>query len=301
MRANPKKPLVMKLVLFAFLAGFSLPVWAITIEEALTKKVVSLKLSSNGNGIQEGMIALRVTNTSGEELRIQVPIGQLLRCSEDPRQDLIVVQEELLVLAPGKSTSRNLITMCIEANDSSPGEEVTYTLKGVASGSLLQTARYIQSHKHFNSAGQSAIWVVSDNYDIGWIDGTSASVQALREHMSKTTGKPNPWYSTKHTGNENYQLSDRYDRNQPRQEEYTMTEAEIKGDFKFKLEQPATATFGVYDKDGNNLISYFENKSLPNGELSFRFRYRASRIQRGTYFARVVSGGRILAEQSFTF
>jgi hypothetical protein len=299
--SKPQKPSVMKLVLFAFLAGFALPLHAISIEEALTKKVISLKLSSNGNGIREGMITLELSNLTAIEQRITVPAGQLLQCSEDPRQDLIVVKEELLVLYPGKSLSRDLVTMCIEANDSSPGEEISYTLKGMAAGNLLKTAQYIHQHKQHNSAGQSAIWVVSDNYDIGWIDGEDQPVQALRNFMSQTTGKPNPWYATKHKGNENYQLSDQYDRSQPRQETYTMTEAEIKGDFKFKLDQPVTATFGVYDKDGKNLISYFENKSLPNGELSFRFRYRASRIERGTYYARVVSGNRILADQSFTF
>jgi len=274
---------------------------AITLQEALSAKLISIQLTSNGNGIQDGMITLRLTNTSGTEQRIQVPVGQLLRCEEDPRQDLIVVNEEWLVVAAGKSASKQLITLCIEANDASPGEGIGYKAKGVATGNLLKTAQYLHTHKQFNAAGQSAVWVISDNYDIGWIDGSSAPIQALREHMSKTTGKPNPWYSTKHTGNDNYQLSDRYDRAQPRQEVYTMTEAEIKGDFKFKLTQPTTATFGVYDEDGNNLISYFDNKSLPSGELSFRFRYRASRIARGTYYARVVSGNEVLAEQRFTF
>lgn len=274
---------------------------AITLQEALSAKLIAIQLTSNGNGIQDGMITLRLTNTSTTAQRIQVPVGQLLRCEEDPRQDLIVVNEEWLVVAAGKSASKQLITLCIEATDASPGEGIAYQLKGLAAGNLLKTAQYLHSHKQFNAAGQSAVWVITDSYDIGWIDGSEPQYHALRNFISQTTGLPNPWYATTHKGNDNHQLSDQYNRNLPRQENYNMTEAEIKGDFNFKLDQPVTATFGVYDHAGNQLISYFERKALPAGELSFRFRYRASRIARGTYYARVVAGNEILAEQRFTF
>lgn len=270
------------------------------IQEALKGKKISAKLISNGQTLEEGMVTAEIHNTSMGKLTLKIPVGTKLIASEDDRQNLILVQEEVLVLAPNTKKSIPLKGMCIQAGNRSPGSDIAYAFGDVLPGDLLECAKIIQDKKIVNSCGQEAIWAFSDNHEVGWINAENDNELALRKFVADKKGVENPWFTTSHAGGNN-QLSRNYNPMQPSEDYYNMSGAEIKGDFQWKQGAKKKLTFAVYDADGKMLRKFFENKDFNKGEFTFKFFYKTSKNLRGTYYAKMTSGNEIIQESSFTF
>jgi len=290
-----------------FVSYFVLSIWCnavlsyeLTIQEALKKNQVKVELSSNGKSLEEGMITAIIQNSSMMKLEVKIPIGTMLAASEDDRQNLILVQEEILVLAPNDKKSLLLKGMCTQASNKSPGSEIAYSFGKTAEGDLLACAKMIHADKIINSCGQEAIWAFTDNHEVGWINAENDKEMALRQFVAEKKGVENPWFTTNHNGGNN-QLSDNYNPMQPTEDYYNMTGAEIKGDFQWNQDTKKKLTFAVYDSEGKELRRFFENKEFEYGEFTFKFFYKTTRNLRGTYYAKLSSGNQIIQEAAFTF
>ena len=273
----------------------------IELNEAIKTGKINVEVSSNGNGLSDGMLTAQIQNTSTLKITLKIPVGQVFICEEDPRQNLIIVQEEIMALNANQKLQKNLLGMCIEAGDMSPGSDIRYKPGSKANGDLLACAQFINTHQLYNSTGQNAIWVFTDNHEIGWIDAYNEHGTKLREYVAKLKGVENPWYSTSHIGNENHQLSDTYNASQPVLERYHMTQAEINGNFAWELKERTKITFAIYNSQGQLIRTFFNDKVFNPGELSMRFHYKATHIARGTYFARITNGEQVIAQREFTF
>jgi hypothetical protein len=284
--------------IFCFLSTF-LFANELTVQEALKGNKIKTSLVSNGQALDEGMVTAEIQNTSMGQLRIKIPVGTKLTASEDDRQNLILVQEEVLSLAPNTKKSVSLKGMCIQAGNRSPGSDVAYTFGDVLKGDLLECAQVINEKKILNSCGQEAIWAFTDNHDVGWIHAENENELALRKFVADKKGVPNPWFTTSHTGGNN-QLSRNFNPMQPSEEYYNLNGAEIKGDFQWKQSAKKKLTFAVYDANGRMLRKFFENKAFDKGEFTFKFFYKTTKNLRGTYYAKLTSGAEIVQEASFT-
>jgi len=296
------KPLTMNALSIILLFYFTNPVNPeIDFATAVNTGKIKVEITSNGNGLADGMLTAKIKNVTNSPLNVNIPAGQIFICEEDPRQNLIIVKEEVFALSPNKDYTKSLVGMCIEADDMSPGNDVTYKVGKKAADNLMKCAEFISKNKLYNSTGQNAIWVFSDNHEIGWIDASTPAEIELREYAAKLKGVENPWYSTSRLGNQNHQLSDTYDPNQPRTEVYEMTEAEINGNFEWSLDKRTNITFAIYNSEGKAIRTFFSDKQFPHGELSLRFHYKATHMERGTYFARMTNGDNVISQREFTF
>jgi hypothetical protein len=247
------------------------------------------------------MLTLLIENTTRLSTNIELSCGQVFICEDDPRQNLILVNEELITLKPLEKRRLELKVMCIEANDMSPGADIRYTIGPKAEGDLYKIARYINDNKIFNFSGQETIWVFSDNHDIGWINPIGTKERELRLYAAELKGVNNPWYTTNHMGNTNHQLRDNFTMDAPIEDRLIMTSAEINGNFDWKLTESTRITFGIYNENGESIRTFFDNKVFSSGELSLRFHYRATHIPRGKYIARMTNGTELIAEKEFSF
>ncbi len=281
---------------------FSNPAGAeVDFAQAVNTGKIKVEMASNGQSLADGMLTAKIKNVTSSIMSVKIPAGQIFICEEDPRQNLIIVKEEIFALNPNQEYKKSLVGMCIEADDNSPGDGTGYKIGEKAKDNLLSCAQFINKNKIFNSTGQNAIWAFSDDHEIGWINARTPAEKELREYAAKLKGVENPWYSTSHLGNDNNQLSDTYDPTQPSTEVYEMTEAEINGDFAWSLDKRTNITFGIYDSEGKAIRTFFSNKQFTPGELSLRFHYKATHMERGTYFAKMTSGDQIIAQREFTF
>lgn len=290
----------MTLILVYALFGTMLFANPITIQDAIKTNKVKVKMQSNGNGLDEGLIDAEIQNVSMGSLNIKLPVGTKLICSEDDRQNLILVEEQILVLAANTKKSVSLKGMCIQASNSSPGEDITYSFGEVLKGDLVACAQYINDKKIFTSCGQQAIWAFSDNHDVGWISPENENEKALRQFVCDKIGIQNPWYTTNHEGGNN-QLSRNFNRMEPPADYYIMEAAEIKGDFDWEQSGTKRLTFAIYDVEGGVVRKFFENKEMGKGEHTFGFFYKTTHVMRGRYFARMTAGTEVIAERDFTF
>lgn len=275
-------------------------VFAIPIQGALKTGKVKVILTSNGKSMVDGMITAQIESVSMSILELQIPVGVHLISGEDERQNLILVHEELFTLSPKEIKVLHLKGMCIEASNSSPGSDIVYTFGELAHGDLLSCAQMIYKNKVINSCGQEAIWVFTDNHDVGWIDAESENELSLRQFVADKKGVKNPWFTTAHKGGNN-QLSRSYNPMQPTTPYYDMSGAEIKGDFVWSQSAKMKLTFAVYDGSGNVLRKFFENKDFDKGEFTFKFFYKTTQGLRGSYFAKVTCGDVVIRESTFSF
>lgn len=273
---------------------------SMTLQDALKSNKVKVKLTSNGNSLEEGMINAEISNVSITRLDLILPVGTKLNAFEDYRQNLIVVQEEVFALAPNSKKLLQLKGMCIQASNSSPGADAVYSLGEVLQGDILDCAKMINQKKIINSCGQEAIWALSDNHDVGWINASSPDEKALRQFVADKKKVENPWFTTSYDAGNN-QLSSNYNPTLPVVEHYSRTSAEIRGDFKWKQTANKQLTFAVYDAQGNVVRKFFENKPFERGELTFKFHYKTTKNLNGTYYARMTCGSEIVQEEAFTF
>lgn len=275
-------------------------VYAIPIQDALRTGKVKVTLTSNGKSMVDGMITAQIQSVSMSSLELQIPVGVQLISGEDERQNLILVHEELFTLSPKETKVLHLKGMCIEASNSSPGSDIVYTFGELARGDLLLCAQMIYKNKVINSCGQEAIWVFTDNHDVGWIDAESENERALRQFVADKKGVKNPWFTTAHKGGNN-QLSRSYNPMQPTTPYYDMSGAEIKGDFVWSQSVKMKLTFAVYDVNGNVLRKFFENKDFDKGDFTFKFFYKTTQGLRGSYYAKVTCGDAVIRESTFSF
>jgi hypothetical protein len=290
----------MMLTLVFALFGTMLFANPIAIQDAVKSNKVKVKMNSNGNGVSEGMITAEIQNVSMGALQVKLPVGTKLICSDDERQNLILVEEQILVLAANTKKSISLKGMCIQASNMSPGEDINYSFGDVLKGDLVACAQYINDKKIFTSCGQQAIWAFSDNHDVGWIAPDNEIEKGLRQFVADKKGVQNPWYTTHHEGGNN-QLSRDFNRMEPPADYYSMEAAEIKGDFDWKQTGTKRLTFAIYDAEGRVVRKFFENKEMGKGEHTFGFFYKTTRVLRGRYFARMTAGTEVIAERDFTF
>lgn len=271
-----------------------------SIQEAMKSGKVNITLSSNGQNLQDGMVTALIENKTAENLKLEIPLGTELVSDEDNVQNLILVQDENLVLAPNSSQSLNLKGMCIQASNRSPGEGQNYSIGNVLGGDLLACATMIRDKKIINHCGQEAIWAFSDNHEVGWIDTENELEDALRQFVADRKGVENPWYTTSHRAGNN-QLHDDYDPGQPSDDYYDMSGAEIRGDFQWWQDETQKLSFAVYDAEGNLVRKFFDNKTFNKGEFTFKFFYKTSENLRGTYYAKITCGDQLIREAAFSF
>lgn len=273
---------------------------ALNIQEALKNGMVKVSMTSNGKPLADGMLTASIKNNSLSKLELKLPVGTKLVSEDDSRQNLILVQEEVLALNPNQSKQLDLKGMCIQASNMSPGDGINYSFGEVIRGDILECAQMIHQKKVINHCGQSAIWSFSDNYDVGWIDAENEAEKALRQFVADKKGVQNPWFTTAHSGGNN-QLSRSYNPMQPNSDYYDMSGAEIKGDFQWTQNGRKKLTFAVYDQDGRLMRKFFENKEFDKGTFTFKFFYKTSKNLRGTYYAKMTSGSELIEQASFTF
>lgn len=313
----------------------------IDLLEAFKTDKVSYKLQSNGNGLREGMLTISIQNNTKKKLEVLIPAGQTYICSEDERQNLIQVEELLVELNSNASLEKELLTMCTERSDNSPGDSIIYSLGKKANGNLLICAEYLNTNSKWDYAGQSAIWVFSNNTSVSYIHGNDPVTNSLRTFAANLSGQEETWYTVNYEGNgqlsnsftnkerkTNYQkringkLNKTKSSNSKKenstyqnrinkqlggssqmvyQKSFDRNLARVEGTFEYTVKDISKAKFGIFDSEGNLIDLFFENKDVMPGIHKFHFYLEASDIPPGKYFAKMYVNNELLVQRTVEF
>lgn len=275
------------LVLFLFLSLPSLFSKSIPLSEALAEGMVELEVISEG-GHTGKSLKLRVRNLQRKKWTLQVPAGFIFEAPDSSIQDLINIQTRVLALDKQQSRTTYLYGMCIEAHNSSPAAERPYRAGGMAEGKLLQLAGYLHKHRIRDYAAQDAIWAVTNGHDVSYIGNPD-----LQRFTAQLLGRRLPGYTVEHGRRVAV----------PEQgPAFVPDPVVVRGAFRFQAEDALSATFGLYNEQGERLLTLFEAQDRPAGQHRFKFYFEVDELPPGRYFARLTDAqGRTVEELEVKF
>ncbi len=170
-----------------------------------------IELSPRGLGGHSGeCLKVDVKNRAASRIRTSIPAGWVFVSQVEGVQDLIVVREEAIALAPNGQTTVTCRAFCCEASNSGPSENEAYRKGHPAPEKLATLARFVDSLGYDDGIVQSAIWVLSDGHDIGSLGALDSSANdTLRNKLSALSGQPAPRYSVRYAEDERMACSGR--------------------------------------------------------------------------------------------
>jgi hypothetical protein len=181
--------------IYAFEIVQNAPV-TISLDEAIAKKMVTCRFTSNGNYSGESVV-VSVTNLTGNQLTLTVPNGTVFKPSEDDDQDLIIVEQQAIALKAKATGNQVLDGYCMEASDHSPTTDNGMKLSKTTNEQLKELAAFVDKKGYDSYTLQDAVWAVSDGNSISSIGNDNEQGKALRTFLAKLTNREDPWYATK--------------------------------------------------------------------------------------------------------
>lgn len=167
-----KLPIITALLLLFFSATINAQT-RLKLSDALAKGFIKLKIMGN-DGHTGKCATFQTENTTSQILDIEIDCGQKIQCSDSTAQNLVVTQSEHIRLTAKRMVATAVYAMCINAHKGSPGK-VAFRLGQMAQGALLRITHFIEKKKYQNSSAQSAIWNITDNYEIATIGNSEGN------------------------------------------------------------------------------------------------------------------------------
>jgi hypothetical protein len=216
---------------------------SVDIQTAVSKKMLTVAATGNG-GYQGNCLKVTLANQTMNPINITVPPGLIFTDQDNGAQNLMVVEEYIVELKPKQSKALDMMSMCIEHHDYSPGSGDLFVMSSLASGYLNELARLIAKNDFQNSTAQSAVWAITDKTPLGDIHALdTAMASQMINIVCQATGQPRPKVIMP---KEHHLYSIRFN-------------------FAQHFKSSAKLTLKCYDEAGNVLRTYYENRVVPTG------------------------------------
>lgn len=151
-------------------------------------------------GHSKQCLYLNIANNTSVPMNITIDPAMIFRPVDSSQQDLVVMGEQVIVLAPNESKSMSVNAFCGKSYASSPRRNTKFNFLKQGSRGLIEAAKFINRHKLYNYIGQAAVWSFTNNKSLSNIYSTDPAYNQLSNELvkliSKMTGKPIPEYNT---------------------------------------------------------------------------------------------------------
>ena len=189
-----KKAAIHMLCVFVLITNVLKATTRVSLQKAFDKKYITAKAVCKG-GLE---LNYKVTNLMKDSLVILIPAGWRFNSDAGKKdyQDILVAHEEILALRPKETKTFDVKGYCCEATKGGPVAGAPYTLGKLADSSLVQLARYLNTHQTDKNAEQYSVWAVSDHKETANITSNNDSLASLlRTFVAGIKGEPLPWYT----------------------------------------------------------------------------------------------------------
>jgi len=273
------------LILFALMNMFGLSSLAakkINLTEAADKNLISCSIvhlsASPDSLLRKGghPLELSLNNLSGESLELVVASGQRFRSLDSTRQNLMILENQLITLKPGEKKKAAVIGVCINKSKSSPGKN-KYRIGKLASGVLLKVANFLGKNRIYGGTAQQAVWTITDNTSIENVKGnTNIQTRMVRSFLYETTGRVRPPRETDPLSYPNVALN---------------------GNVGWTMPADQKVTLAVLDPEGRVVGYLFRDYSFKKGNQTYQFEFMDVALLPGiNYKIQVISGTTVLSE-----
>jgi hypothetical protein len=247
-----------------------------------------LAMTVTGAGGHSGeCVNVKLSNLRTDTMRVRIPAGWRFTSQDSTLQDLLVVEDEVLALAPKASRTVTCRAFCCEAGMGGPGPGSVFLHGGMAVEPLQKLARFIAEGRYPDGAVQQAVWAVSDGHELSGIDaGEAQATQALRQFVSTLTGRPVPWYTTTYAPPTDGRV-------------FNPAPVHVTGHVEFTQRHAGILTIVVKDERGRTVYTLDEGRALRQGNYRIQVEVTVRGWEKGRYAICFATDGVLLKKQEF--
>lgn len=132
---------------------------------AVSAKKISVTAVSTG-GYCDKSLKLKFTNKTCDDLKITVEPGLIFSPDDTSMQDLVVMGNEAVTLAPEAAGELDLQTFCGKSYAACPYPNRTYKYVRQADSNLIRTLLYVKNNSVPIGLAQSAVWVFTNGHSL---------------------------------------------------------------------------------------------------------------------------------------
>lgn len=258
------------------------------LKAALSSQSVTLQATGSGQRYYGKGLHLQLKNRSGQPLKLDIDPGLIFRPDDTSYQDLVLPGEQTIVLAANGEAGIDLQSFCGKSYARAPGAHTSFTFQKQGDSAMIRVLQFINKYQLYNSAGQHAVWVLTNDKDLdGIYDPQQPQVSnKLLALLVQLTGKPIPPYFKL------YRLSTVA--GEPVLEPRVL---KIYSIFEWQLTSTKNLTMGVYDASGELIQPVWDNKPFVKGGYKMTVAFEAENIAPGNYYIRLKDGTELMREQ----
>lgn len=176
------------------LAAITFQSYAIDFVSALQQKKVKVEAQFFNLG-KEGL-TLELYNPSKDSLKLIIEGGTIFIPKSNEEQTLLNVEEEFIVIAPMGNFSINVGAYCTMLHKHVPTTEGnSFSYSKTTDQKLLTFVNFVKQHKIDEGNYQQAVWVITDNQDLAFVDPDLKGGKELRDFLGGMTSQPAKWYT----------------------------------------------------------------------------------------------------------
>jgi hypothetical protein len=258
---------------------FSSTLFSIGIEEAYKKGFIQYEMKGTEKGNSGDCIAINITNTSETIVNLEIETGRVFEAEDTNYQNMIVTKRFFARLNPKQKTAQKIYALCAEPSDATPNNSVIFKHGKMATGTLQNMAKFVETKNLQDASGQSLIWSVINNITTyRECDYQPVLYASLKTHFASDKNVsfikcPTPETTVPIT--------------------VTRTVRRYKGSFGFSLPQSSDVEISLFDKDGKKVKQLDFKKQMSADWYDYEYEFTDTNLNKGeTYELRLIINGR---------
>lgn len=278
------KPIAMNATILCAIATHAFtaaPVTAITLEDAIQKKMVIYQAEGNDKSTHYLMpLVLSVTNKTNEKQQIQINPGLTFNPEDEAYQQMVTTKTLFITLAPGETKQVEVYAMCTQPGNRGQQSGIYYQLSNNTDTKLKELTRFIDQHNLQRIEAQYAVWAVSANKSLEDIVGyDDAAVNVLLPFVAKLVNKPIPPKPADNDYKRNYAHGGKH------------MKVEVGGSFSFSYPVTKNISIAMFNKNNTVVRELYYNPAVTPGLHKVEYAFDATVYTDEYYYIRMIVDG----------
>ena len=156
------------ILLLTVICGFWLSGFAnsgrVSLKKAMLAKTVTVNAVSLGGYLGSKNLKLTLTNNTDKELNVDIEPGLIFKPDDTAYQDLVVLGDEHLALAPAASQDVSLQAFCGKSYARGPLKGMNFTFRKQGDSNMVKTLTYIKANSIPPQLAQYAVWTFTNGH-----------------------------------------------------------------------------------------------------------------------------------------
>jgi hypothetical protein len=269
------------------------------LSEAIKQGLVTAEITGgkSGDGIFSAhygpCMEIRLSGKMTSAIALNLDYGYKLEPLDTNLQTMMVTKSLAIKLQPGEARTEKIYAMCTKATHRSPSSDQGFRVGKLASGYLLGLAELINRKNYQNDAGQSAVWCLTNGYELGSIySADTSTMYDLRRFVAKAMGIPL---------SKIYESVPSFSFIEPQNmEPHYTTQTVYSGSFSYSISRPSKVLIALFDEGNHMKKVYVNNQDQRSGEYTYSYKIGSNEMDGKNYHLRMFRDGKMEEDISLT-